>query len=310
MILDAAQQLLRLARNLAAGSLTSHVVARSRNVRHAALLRSLRLQQQEHEAQHARKQRGRQNGQLRRGDVHLVGISKIRHEDGHGEADASQDAGSQHMEPVHVLGQRGQLALDDRKAHQHDAERLAHQQAQHDTVQHRIRKHGADVHTREADIGIGQSEQGQDAEVHPRIQLVLETSRRRHNLARHLAEIRYGLDVVALRDDGRLGLERVARLTNLVARPRDEALEINARPRRDNERQQHARDGGMNARHEHAVPQHGTHQQIRHQRVDVAAVHQHQHHQHGGGHAQPEHRRAVAVEDGDHQDGDDIVGHG
>ena len=133
------------------------------------------------------------------------------------------------MEPVHVLGQRGQLALDDRKAHQHDAERLAHQQAQHDTVQHRIRKHGADVHTRELTSALVKRTR-QDAEVHPRIQLVLETSRRRHNLARHLAEIRYGLDVVALRDDGRLGLERVARLTNLVARPRNEALEINARP--------------------------------------------------------------------------------
>ena len=274
------------------------------------LFRGACLQVQKDEPEHAGQKRGGQDAQLRGRHQLLVGKRQVRHEDGHGESHASQNGRAQHVYPVDVLGQRGHLQLHHDEAEQHDAHGLAHQKAEEHPVEHRVGEHGPQIAADEADVGVRESEQRQDAEVHPRVQLVLQTRGGRHHLARHVAQALHGLEVVLLAHDGRGVVERVARFAHFAARPGYEAFQVDARARGDGERQQHAGNGGMDARHEHAVPQRDAYQEVRHQRVDMAPVHYQQDHEHPRRAPQPEQRRAVAVEDGDDQDGDDVVGHG
>ena len=205
--------------------------------RHALLLRAARLHQQERETQHAGGQRRQQNAQLRRGNQHRVGKRQVRHENGHGEANAAQNRRAQQMQPVHVLWQVRQLQLHHQKAHGHDAKRLAHQQAEEDAEEHRRAEQRAHIHAREAHVGVRQREQRQNAEIHPRIQLVLKPRCRRDNLACHVRQMLDRLHVLALRQHRLVGIVRAAGLAHLRVGPRGETAQVHARPRRNSERQ-------------------------------------------------------------------------
>ena len=214
------------------------------------------------------------------------------------------------MLPVDVLGQAGQLELHHQKAHEHDAERLAHQKTEEDAEEHRGGEKRPHIHASEADVCVGQGEQRQDAEIHPRVQLVLQARCRRHHLARHMRQVPDGFHVATLRQHRLLGIEGAVRFSDLRVGPGGEGAQVHARTRRDGERQQHAGDGGVHAGHIYAVPQQGAHQHIRKQRVHMPPVHGNQHGEHHARSQQPGQRRALTVEDGDDQDGYDVVGDG
>ena len=214
------------------------------------------------------------------------------------------------MLPVDVLGQAGKLELHHQEAHEHDAEGLAHQKAEEDAEEHRGGEQRPHVHTGEADVGVGQGEQRQDAEIHPRIQLMLQARGRRHHLASHVRQVPHGFHIAALRQHGLLRVEGAVRLADLGIGPGGEGAQVHARAGRDGEGQQHAGDGGMHARHIYAVPQQGAHQHIREQGVHMPPVHGNEHGEHHACGEQPRRRGALAVEDGDDQDGDYVICHG
>ena len=115
--------------------------------------------------------------------------------------------------------------------------------------------------------------------------------------------------------DHRLGLGTIGGASPREPRSPDQVMNVcrfDARPRGDREGEQHAGDGGMHAGHEHAVPQQAAHQHVRRQGVHVRPVHGSTSTTSTTAAAMASHmqRGALAVEDGDDQNGDDVVGHG
>ena len=151
-------------------------------MRDALALGRLRLHEQEQKADHAGQKRGRQNADLRIGDEHGLGEGEVRHEDGHGEAHAAQDAGTQHMDPVNMIGQVGNLQLHRQEAEEQDADGLAQKQSEEHAEENRARDHGENIAAKEAHIGVGQREQGQHGKVHPRVQHMLQARGRGYHL--------------------------------------------------------------------------------------------------------------------------------
>ena len=214
------------------------------------------------------------------------------------------------MHPGHILGQARRPQLHHKEARGHNAKRLAHHQAEERTEQRRVREQGAQVAARKPDVRVREREQGQDREVHPGVEQMLQTRRRRHDLLRHARQRGDRLQVILLPDNGFLRVEGALRLDDALARPADEALHVHARAGGDRKREQHASDGRVHARHEHAVPQHGPRQQIRIQREHVALVHEQQRAEDDRRAAKPRQRRRLPVEHRDDDDCDDVVGDG
>ena len=209
-----------------------------------------------------------------------------------------------------MIGQVGNLQLHRQEAEEQDADGLAQKQSEEHAEEHRARDHSENIAAKEAHIGVGQREQGQHSKVHPRVQHMLQARGRGYHLTSNTGEPGDGEHVILLKRH-RLGLHiGGARLANPVARPGHELLQIDARPRGDREGEQHASDGGMNTGHEHSEPQQATHQHVRRQGVHVRPVHQYEHHENGRSNGKPHERGALAVEDGNDENGDDVVGHG
>jgi len=104
--LDAFEHLAGLAGGFGACGLARGGCVVGAQVGDAARMGGLGLQHQEHETGDAREGRGREDGDLGVGHKRRIcGERQVGHEDGHGEAHAAQDGGSEHVHPVYVLGQ-------------------------------------------------------------------------------------------------------------------------------------------------------------------------------------------------------------
>ena len=139
---------------------------------------------------------------------------------------------------------------------------------------------------------------------------MLQARGRRHHLTGHVRQMPDGFHIPALRQNRFLRVEGAIRFSDLGVGPGGEGAQVHARTGWDGEGQQHAGDGGMHARHIYTVPQQSAHKHVGKQRVHMPPVHGNQHGKHHARSQQPSQRRALTVEDGDDQDGDDVVGDG
>ena len=85
----------------------------------------IRLEEQEEKPDDTRKKRSRQNRNLRHQNLTRIGIREIRHEDGHGEANTTEQRRAEDVRPVHVIRKRRDLELHDEEAEEEDADGLA-----------------------------------------------------------------------------------------------------------------------------------------------------------------------------------------
>ncbi len=154
------------------------------------------------------------------------------------------------------------------------------------------------THTR-----VGQGEQGDDDEGAPWLELVLETVQGCHRLVGDLGE-HHRLVIGVFVTDVALDGERVEDATT----PGVEFPGRVQRPVWGEESQGDTGDGGMNPRLEGGVPDdEGETDVVRH-RSDLHFLREPDREEPSGGDRQPTHRDVAAVEDGDDQDGPDIVG--
>ena len=214
------------------------------------------------------------------------------------------------MAPVHALRQIGQLQLHGEPRGQEDAQRLAEQQTAEHADGHRVRDDGQGIHARQHHAGVREREQRQDEEVHGDVQAMVEARDRRDGQARHAADLGHLGQVLLLHDVGLAGVVAIIGATGAGGEPARSAVELHLRARRDGKRQQHAGDGGVHARHEKARPHPQAHDEVRQQIVDVQPVEHDEHGEQAQTPGQPRHVEVRGVEDGDHHDGDDVVGDG
>ena len=285
------------------------LVRRDLDVFDTASRRRARLDAENRKAGNARHGRREQNREFGGRECRLGVVREIGDEDRHGEADAAEHRRADHVPPVDVLGQLGKPRLHDDGACQQDADGLAREQTEEHAQKRRAAKDGGDV-ARDAHVGVGQREQRQNQEVHPRVQRVFQARRRWDDLTRHRGQAAHAADVLLLADKRLFGVERGLCLANLLSGPIAEALEVDARAGRDGKREQHAGDGRMNARQVHAQPEDDAKPQVRDERVDVRAVERDEQRERDRGGEQPLERRRVTVEDRDDEDCDDVVGNG
>ena len=115
---------------------------------------------------------------------------------------------------------------------------------------------------------------------------------------------------VVLTQDVRLVVVAVVEQRQALAQPVGKAIELDAALGRDGKGQDDASKRSMHAALEHAEPQQQTQHRIRGKAVVLRLVEPHERAGHNRSGAQPKRAGALAVEDGDSGDGDQVVGNG
>ena len=202
------------------------------------------------------------------------------------------------------------LELDQRERHAKDADRLAQQHAKVHAERHRVGQQRAHVHAHQANLRVDKGKDRQDHKVDRRGNQALHADERRGHAVHDALDLGGRDGKVVLAQDVRLVVVAVVEQRQALAQPIGQAIELDAALGRDGKGQDDAGERGMHAALEHAEPQQQAQHRIRSQAVVLRLVEPHERAGHNRSGAQPKRIGALAVEDGDGGDGDQVVGDG
>lgn len=261
-------------------------------------------------AYEGREHGAREDGAL--GGEHLARFAEreARYEDRHREAKAAEQAHARDLHAVHPARELGKAHFHEQRRHAHDAQRLAHERTEQHTPEHRVGNEAPKIRTTQVDLGVHEGKQGQDAKVHGHRDGVLHALQGRRHVVHHAlnAHGRHG-EVVLAQHVG-LVVVGVVELAGPLAQPAAERAQADVGLGRQEQRQNHARQRGMDARVEHAHPQHDAHGKVGPRRVDARPMQKRQHHDAAKRRGDPRHVGGLPIERGDDHDGEDVVGDG
>ena len=208
------------------------------------------------------------------------------------------------------MRQLGNLKLDQRERHAKDANRLAQQHTKVHAERHRIGQQHAHVHAHQANLRVDKGKDRQDHKVDRRGNQALHTDERRGHTVHDALDLGGRDGKVVLAQDVRLVVVAVVEQRQALAKPIGEAIELDAALGRDGEGQDDASERGVHTALEHAEPQQQAQHRIRGKTIVLRLVEPHERAGHNRSGAQPKRIGALAVEDGDGGDGDQVVGDG
>ena len=204
----------------------------------------------------------------------------------------------------------GQAELDKRERHAEDADRLAEQHAEVHAERDRVGDERPHVDAHEAHLRVDEGENRQDHEVHRRRDEALHAHERRRHAMHHALDLGGGVREVMLSQDVGLVVIAVVELGQALTEPFREVVELDAALGGDGEGKDHAGERRVHTALEHAEPQQQAQEHIGCQAVVLRLVERDERDRHECGGAEPEQAGALAVEDGDGGDGDEVVGDG
>ena len=265
---------------------------------------------EQHEAEQAREHARGEHGALGGELLGAAAEREARDQDAHGEADAAEHAHAEHLPPVGAFRQGREADLYQQRRHRHDAQRLAEHKAKKNALRHRVGKDACGVHPDQAQLRVGEGEQRQDEEVHGRGDGGLDALQRRRHAVHDVLHASGGLGEPVLAEHVELGVVGVVELPAAVAQPVLDVLELDVRLHGQEEREDDAGKRRVDARVEHAEPQHKSKGDVPAGMVDLQPGEAPQRKADRGGGGKPRQARRLAVEQRDHDDAEQVVGDG
>ena len=221
------------------------------------------------------------------------------------------------MAQVHALGQGADAQSNRHPGQAGDAQQFAQHQPGHHTQGHGVGQGLSDTAGVYGYARIGQGEQGHDQEGHRKVHGMFQALQRGlHRVDAVLQGLQQGPGA-AVADDallrggpGLASIRVVAQLVHQVLQVRHEQLVAELGPHRDSQGREHPGQGGVYPGLQHGEPHDDADQEIGQGFAHADAIQGNQQHEGQAGHGQPVRGDLLGVEDGDDQDGAEVVDDG